>query len=256
LHGLRRLLIKKREYQAVKDSLMITRLGLPLKVTLALAVALVVSSATPAIAQTGAEYPRTMPGGGIPGGYGPSIGGGGGSISAPAPSGSGPTKTKVIPYGPEFPPGTVSHRPKRVVHKVKRVPEENSHIEPAQGHLKLIHDSFAYELRTPSSKQIEPVHAGKFVNVIGTSRHYAQVKLKNSEIAYIPLTAIQLVKPTDKTFKLTANSVVFSAPNESSSKISEVHKGHDVHAVGIALNYMKIRMKDGKEGFIPIHALE
>jgi len=35
-----------------------------------------------------------------------------------------------------------------------------------------------------------------------------------------------------------------------------VHSGHDVHVVGVALNYMKIRMKDGKEGYIPIRSLE
>ena len=98
--------------------------------------------------------------------------------------------------------------------------------------------------------------AGKFVNVIGISRHYAQVKLKSSEIAYVPLTAIDLVKPTDKMFKLTADTAVLTAPTHSAAKIAEVHRGRDVHVVGVALNYMKIRMKDGLEGFIPVHALE
>jgi hypothetical protein len=35
-----------------------------------------------------------------------------------------------------------------------------------------------------------------------------------------------------------------------------VHQGHAVHVVGIALSYMKIRMKSGLEGYIPSSALE
>jgi uncharacterized protein YgiM (DUF1202 family) len=232
-----------------------TRIRFTLKTTLALAAAWAMTSALPAFAQTGAEYPRTMPGGGVPGGPygGSSIGGG--SISAPAPSGGGPSKTTVVPYGPDEPtPVTTTHH--RTVRHIKSAPEDRSAVEPAQGHLKLVTNSYAYERPTSSSTRIQPVEAGKFVNVIGTSHYYAQVKLKNSEIAYVPLTAIALVNPTDKMFKLTADAAVLSTPNHAGSKIAEVHRGRDVHVVGIALNYMKIRMKDGKEGYIPIHALE
>ncbi len=122
--------------------------------------------------------------------------------------------------------------------------------------MKLIENSYAYERPSRSSKKVEPVHAGKFVNVIGTSRYYAQVKLKSSEIAYVPLTALQLVTPTDKAFVLTADAPVLSAPNHSAKKLAVVHQGKNVHVVGIALNYMKIRMKDGLEGYIPITALQ
>jgi hypothetical protein len=250
LHRLRGVL-----NQAGEGKLMETRLGLALKTTLALAAVLAFASATPAFAQTGAEYPRTMPNYGAPGGgYGGS-GIGGGSISAPAPSGSGPTKTTVIPYGPDTPYAVRPHR-RAPVHHVRRVPEDKGPFEPAEAHLKLIHNSYAYELPTISSKHIERVHAGKFVNVIGTSRHYAQVTLKNSEIAYVPLSAVELVKPTDKYFKLTADAAVLSNPHQSSVKIAEVHQGHEVHVVGVALDYMKIKMKNGREGYIPVHALE
>jgi hypothetical protein len=213
-------------------------------------VACAIGSATPAFAQTGAEYPRTMP----PGGYG----GGGSSISAPVPSGSGASKTTVIPYdepgGDEAAPVTTTHR--RTVRHTRIAPEDTSAVEPAQGHLRLVKNSYAYERPTSSSTRIEPVEAGKYVNVIGTSHYYAQVKLKNSEIAYVPLSSVALVSPTDKMFKLTADSPVLTAPNHWGSKIAEVHTGHDVHVVGIALNYMKIRMKDGKEGYISIRSLE
>ena len=230
-------------------------IGLTLQTTMIFAAVSVIAWTLPAFAQTGAEYPRTMPGGGVPGGaYGGSSVGGG-SISAPVPSGTGPAKTTVVPYGPDVPnSGLTTHR--RAIRHVKSVPEDRSAVEPAQGHLKLIANSYAYERPTSSSTRIQPVEAGKFVNVIGTSRYYAQVKLKNSEIAYVPLTSIALVNPTDKMFKLTADAPVLSAPNHTGAKIAEVHRGRDVHVIGIALNYMKIRMKDGKEGFIPVSALE
>jgi hypothetical protein len=233
-----------------------TRIGLTLRTVLAVATVCAIASTTPAFAQTGAEYPRTMPGGGVPGGgYGGSSMGGG-SITAPGPSGSGTSKTSVIPYdGPDEPtPVTTTHR--RTVRHTKSVPEDRSAVEPATGHLKLIKNSYAYERPSSASTRIEPVEAGKYVNVIGTSHYYAQVKLKNSEIAYVPLTSIALVNPTDKMFKLTTDAAVLSAPGHSASKIAEVHRGRDVHVIGISLNYMKIRMKDGKEGYIPIHALE
>jgi hypothetical protein len=230
-----------------------TRTGLTLKTVLALAAVCAVAWATPAFAQTGAEYPRTMPGGGEIPSYGGGSIGGGGSISAPAPSGSGETKTTVIPYN-EDEPETTTHP--RTVRRVKSVPEDTSEVEPATGHLKLIKNSYAYLRPTTSSTRIEPVQAGKYVNVMGTSHFYAQVKLQNSEIAYVPLSAVALVNPADKMFKLTTDSAVLSAPNHWGSKIAEVHTGHDVHVVGVALNYMKIRMKDGKEGYIPVRSLE
>ncbi len=223
-----------------------------------------IAIAAPAIAQTGAEYPRTgtgvstVPGGGMGGG-----GIGGGSITGPAPSGSGETKTTEIPYSgspdDDLPPSArPAHPPvhRRVKHRAKASPVDTSRIEPAQGHLKLSEDSWAYERPSKSSKHIEQVHAGKYVNVMGTSKYFALVKLKGGEIAYIPLTALQLLSPTDKMFLLTSDANVLTAPTHGSSKIAEVHKGHDVHVVGIALNYLKIRMKDGIEGYIPISALQ
>lgn len=231
---------------------------------MALAALCAIAIAAPAMAQTGAEYPRTgtgvstVPGGGMGGG---SIGGG--SISAPGPSGSGETKTTEIPFSgspdDDLPPSARPVHPvarHHVKHRAKASPMDTSRIEPAQGHLKLLQDSLAYERPSKSSAHIEQVHAGKYVNVMGTSKYFAQVKLKSGEIAYVPLTALQLMSPTDKMFLLTSDANVLTAPTHGSAKIAEVHKGHDVHVVGIALNYLKIRMKDGLEGYIPISALQ
>ena len=92
---------------------------------------------------------------------------------------------------------------------------ESSVIEPAEGHLKLTEDSPAYQRPSKSSKKVAEVHAGKFVNVTGTSREYAQVKLKTGETAYVPMTAIQLVTPTDKSFQLTSDAEVLAMLREA-----------------------------------------
>jgi len=250
---------------SVETKAMATRSELTL---MALAAACAIAIAAPAFAQTGAEYPRTgpgvstVPGGGMGGGTGGSIAGG--SISAPAPSGSGTSKTTEIPYDgspdddlpPSASPTHTSAHHHVVKHHAKSSSVDTSAIEPAQGHLKLNQDSWAYERPSKSSTHIEQVHAGKYVNVMGTSKYYAQVKLKSGEIAYVPLTALQLLSPTDKMFLLTSDANVLTAPTHTATKLAEVHKGHDVHVVGIALNYLKIRMKDGLEGYIPISALQ
>jgi hypothetical protein len=247
-----------------EEKAMDARIDLTLKTMLALAGACSIVCAVPAFAQTGAEYPRTFPSTRIA-----PAPGGGGSFGASAPSGSGTTRTTEIPGEPSddenvppaesASPNTTSdlrshHR--AVSHRASASAADTSAIESAEGHLKLIQNSWAYERPSKTSTRIEMVHAGKFVNVIGTSRYYVQVKLKNSEIAYVPLSAVQLVTPADKLFKLTSDAAVLAAPNHSAKKLSEVHKGHDVHVVGVALNYMKIRMKNGLEGFISVSALK
>ena len=100
------------------------------------------------------------------------------------------------------------------------------------------------------------MHAGKFVIVTGITSSYVRVQLKNGSTAYIPASAVTLTRPADKIFQLTADAPVLSEPSQYGKKISEVHRGHDVHVVGLSLNYMKIRMRDGVEGFIPVTALE
>ena len=73
---------------------------------------------------------------------------------------------------------------------------------------------------------------------------------------YVQQKDAHMVKPTDKIFMLTKNAAVRADANKWSKKLSEVHRGHNVHVIGIALNYVKIRMKSGLEGYIPLTALE
>ena len=107
-----------------------------------------------------------------------------------------------------------------------------------------------------SSKTIETAQAGKVINVTGSTHYFLRVKLKSGETGYLDPAAADLVKPTDKIFALTSNAAVLEKPNRWAKKLSEVHKGHDVHVIGVALNYTKIKMKSGLEGFIPMNALE
>jgi hypothetical protein len=64
------------------------------------------------------------------------------------------------------------------------------------------------------------------------------------------------VKPTDKIFMLSHDAGVLEKPNRWAKKLAEVHHGHNVHVIGVSLNYAQIRMKSGLEGFIPMTAME
>jgi hypothetical protein len=55
---------------------------------------------------------------------------------------------------------------------------------------------------------------------------------------------------------LTQDAAVLEAPNHWARKLAEVHRSHNVHVIGLALNYMQIRMKSGLIGFIPVSALQ
>lgn len=129
-------------------------------------------------------------------------------------------------------------------------------IEPAQARLKVLTDSPVYAAPAKSSKHIEQLTSGKFVEVTGSTHYYLQVKLKSGQTGYVDPSAVELARPTDKVFVLTHDASVLDKPNRWGKKVAEVHQSHNVHIVGIALNYMKIRMKNGLEGYIPTTALE
>ncbi|HUY28425.1 MAG TPA: hypothetical protein VMV27_13505 [Candidatus Binataceae bacterium] len=129
-------------------------------------------------------------------------------------------------------------------------------VEPGTARAKLTEDTWAYTEPAESSKHVERVIKDKYVIVTGSTRYFLQVKLKSGKTAYVEQSAVDLVKPTDKMFKLTKNAAVLDKPNRWGKKLAEVHTPHDVHVVGIALGYVKIRMKSGLEGFIPTSAME
>jgi hypothetical protein len=129
-------------------------------------------------------------------------------------------------------------------------------IEPAQARLKVIQDAPVYSAPTKSSKHIEQMTSGKFVEVTGSTHYFLRVNLKSGQTGYIDPASVELVKPVDKVFVLTHDAGVLDKPNQWGKKLAEVHQSHNVHVVGISLNYMRIRMKSGIEGYIPMTALE
>jgi uncharacterized protein YgiM (DUF1202 family) len=129
-------------------------------------------------------------------------------------------------------------------------------VEAAHAVVKLNTDTAVLAEPDKASKQIEQAHGGKFIDVTGSTHYFLQVKLKSGQTGYIDPAAVELVKPTDKIFTLTSDSPVMEKPNKWSKKLSEVHKGHNVHVIGVALDYTKIRMKSGLEGYVPMSALE
>ena len=129
-------------------------------------------------------------------------------------------------------------------------------VEPAQAVAKVTHETPVFVEPANTSKIWEKTVPGKYVDVTGSTHYFLQVKLKNGRVGYIDPSAVELVKPTDKIFTLTSDAAVLEKPNKWAKKLSEVHKGHQVHVIGVALNYTQIRMKSGLEGFIPMTAME
>jgi len=164
-------------------------------------------------------------------------------------------ETSVVPTDESPPPRTAPRQASAQMGHQDTAPGKFE-IEPAHALVKLNNDTSVLAQPDKASKQMEQAQSGKFIDVTGATRHFLQVKLKSGETGYIDPAAAQLVKPTDKIFTLTSDSAVLEKPNKWSRKVSEVHRGHNVHVIGVALDYTKIRMKSGLEGYVPMHALE
>ena len=167
------------------------------------------------------------------------------------------TKAVTSPAsGAETTPAPAAKAKPKTVSRSTSSSAKELEVEPAKARLKLVSDAWVYAAPAKSSKHLEQVHKDKFVIVTGSTRYYLQVKLKDGQTGYIDPSAVALVTPTDKLFHLTHDAAVLDKPNRWAKKVSEVHMGRDVHVVGIALDYMRIRMKSGLEGFIPMTALQ
>jgi tetratricopeptide (TPR) repeat protein len=64
------------------------------------------------------------------------------------------------------------------------------------------------------------------------------------------------IKPLNKVFLLTKNSPVYQSPDSSSNVVGQVHKKKYVHVVGLAGNYLQIKLRNGTVGFVPESAAE
>ena len=178
--------------------------------------------------------------------------------SAPAPPAVAAPGSVAEPAPANRPAGEMSAPRPKLKPKPKHhiVVENSDEVEPAQALVKLKENTWVYSRPNKWSHNVGQVHMDKFINVTGSTHYYLRVKLKNGKVGYITPEMVELVRPMDRTFFLTSDSPVYDRPNRWGRKLSEVHKNHAVHVVGIALEYMKIRMKDGLEGFIPRVAME
>jgi hypothetical protein len=136
------------------------------------------------------------------------------------------------------------------------VPNLVFEVEPADARVPLRNNTIAYLQPSKQSPQLEQLEAGQLVHVTGSTRFFLQVKLRNGSTAYVLAEDVNLTVPADKIFRLTSDTRVLARPNKWAKQLAEVHQGHDVHVVGVALNYMRIRMKSGLEGYITVSALE
>jgi hypothetical protein len=160
------------------------------------------------------------------------------------------------------PPVTTHHRtPAPAIHhphvsSAMTAPVKSVPVEPAQAKVLLKQDTWIYAQPSNKSAHVEKGEKGKFVMVTGSTHYFLRVKLKNGQDGYVMADAVEIAAPADKLFTLTHDAPVLNAPNRWGKKMSQVHQGHAVHVVGVALNYMKIRMHSGMEGYIPSSALE
>jgi hypothetical protein len=170
-------------------------------------------------------------------------------------SGAAPAKSPAAAKTPVTAPPAARSKP-AVRHHAARATVHETEVEPANARLKLLEDTWVYSQPSKTSKRLEHVIKDKYVIVTGSTHNYLQVKLKDGQTGFLDPAAVSLVAPTDKVFVLTKDASVLDQPNRFGKKLAEVHKTKNVHVVGLALNYMKIRMKNGLQGFIPITALE
>jgi len=173
--------------------------------------------------------------------------------------------TTIAPEGetpPAPPPVTTHHRtPAPAIHHshvpgATAAPIKSVPVEPAQARVLLKQDTWIYAQPSNKSAHLEKGEKGKFVMVTGSTHYFLRVKLKNGKDGYVMADAVQIAVPADKLFTLTHDAPVLDVPNRWGKKVSQVHQGHAVHVVGVALNYIKIRMHSGMEGYIPSSALE
>lgn len=180
-------------------------------------------------------------------------------VPAEGPSGAAPVNSPASATSPSAPSAKTrmpAPKPAASHHTASKYSVREPEIEPAQARLKVLEAQPVYSAPAKSSKHIEQLSPDKFVEVTGSTHYYLQVKLKSGQTGYIEPSAVELVRPADKVFVLTHDAGVLDKPNRWAKKLAEVHQGHNVHVVGLSLNYMRIRMKSGLEGFIPMTALE
>jgi uncharacterized protein YgiM (DUF1202 family) len=68
--------------------------------------------------------------------------------------------------------------------------------------------------------------------------------------------AASSVKPVNKRFLLSKPTAVYAAPGDSSAVLEHVGAGIRVNVTGITGNWLQLKLRNGKTGYIPVKAAE
>lgn len=68
--------------------------------------------------------------------------------------------------------------------------------------------------------------------------------------------SVPKLKELNKKFKLTHDSPVYETNSSGSQVVAQVHHGRFVHVTGIAGDFLRIQLRNGTVGFIPVSAAE
>lgn len=85
---------------------------------------------------------------------------------------------------------------------------------------------------------------------------FVQVVLNDGQTAYVPHYSVALFRAAERNYILGFNTPVYSRPYRASETLAEVHQGRNVHVIGVELDYLKIRMRNGTEGYVPVSSVE
>jgi tetratricopeptide (TPR) repeat protein len=78
-----------------------------------------------------------------------------------------------------------------------------------------------------------------------------------SAVAGAPAPKLPLkVRDLNRKFKLTHDSPVYETPADSARVLAQVHRGKWVNVTGITGNWLRIKLRNGTVGFIPVTAAE
>ncbi len=68
--------------------------------------------------------------------------------------------------------------------------------------------------------------------------------------------ALPKIRDVNRKFLLTHNSPVYETPQETANVVAQVHRGKYVRVTGISGTWLRIQLKSGTVGFIPVTAAE
>jgi uncharacterized protein YgiM (DUF1202 family) len=71
-----------------------------------------------------------------------------------------------------------------------------------------------------------------------------------------PPASAASVKPVKRRFLLSKPTAIYSAPNTSSAVVEHVRGGIHVNVTGITGDWLQLKLRNGKTGYIPAEAAE